>query len=69
MAELPDKSSAFVDWYLEVVEAANLTDKRYGVKGLNVWTPYGFRARRELDARDRSGRSRRPRASPSSSRR
>ncbi len=49
MAELPDKSSAFVDWYLEVVEAANLTDKRYGVKGMNVWTPYGFRARRELD--------------------
>jgi prolyl-tRNA synthetase len=49
MAELPDKRGAFVDWYLAVVEAANLSDKRYGVKGMNVWTPYGFRARRNLD--------------------
>jgi prolyl-tRNA synthetase len=50
MADLPDKRTAFMDWYLEVVEAANLTDKRYGVKGMNVWTPYGFLARRLLDA-------------------
>ncbi|MCI4330913.1 MAG: proline--tRNA ligase [Thermoplasmata archaeon] len=50
MAELPSKSKGFIDWYLAVVEAANLTDKRYGVKGMNVWTPYGFLARRALDA-------------------
>jgi len=50
MADLPDKRTAFIDWYLAVVEAANLTDKRYGVKGMNVWTPYGFLARRHLDA-------------------
>ena len=49
MAELPDKREAFVEWYLAVVEAANLSDKRYGIKGMNVWTPYGFRARRNLD--------------------
>ncbi|MGD0718511.1 MAG: proline--tRNA ligase [Thermoplasmata archaeon] len=49
MAELPDKRTAFMDWYLAVVEAADLTDKRYPVKGMNVWTPYGFRARRCLD--------------------
>jgi len=49
MPELPDKTSAFIDWYLAVVDAANLTDKRYGVKGMNVWTPYGFLARRHLD--------------------
>ncbi len=49
MVELPDKRTAFVDWYLAVVEEANLSDKRYGVKGMNVWTPYGFRARRNLD--------------------
>ncbi len=49
MAELPDKRTAFIDWYLAVVEAANLSDKRYPVKGMNVWTPYGFRARRNLD--------------------
>ncbi|MGA9840128.1 MAG: proline--tRNA ligase [Thermoplasmata archaeon] len=50
MADLPDKRTAFIDWYLAVVEAANLTDKRYPVKGMNVWTPYGFRARRNLDS-------------------
>jgi len=50
MAELPDKRTAFIDWYLAVVEAADLTDKRYPVKGMNIWTPYGFRARRNLDA-------------------
>ncbi|MCI4349117.1 MAG: proline--tRNA ligase [Thermoplasmata archaeon] len=49
MADLPDKSSAFIDWYLAVVEAAGLSDKRYPVKGMNVWTPYGFLARRQLD--------------------
>ena len=50
MADLPDKATAFIDWYLAVLEAANLTDKRYPVKGMNVWTPYGFQARRQLDA-------------------
>jgi prolyl-tRNA synthetase len=49
MADLPDKATAFIDWYLAVVEAANLSDKRYGVKGMNIWTPYGFLARRNLD--------------------
>ncbi len=49
MGDKPQKATAFVDWYLATVEAAGLTDKRYPVKGMNVWTPYGFRARRELD--------------------
>ena len=49
MVDFPDKKTAFIDWYLAVVDAANLTDKRYGVKGMNVWTPYGFLARRHLD--------------------
>jgi prolyl-tRNA synthetase len=50
MPTFPDKDTKFIDWYLEVLEAAELTDKRYPVKGMNVWTPYGFRARRQLDA-------------------
>lgn len=50
MVELPDKAERFIDWYLEAVEVAGLTDKRYPVKGMNVWTPYGFQARRLLDA-------------------
>src|SRR5208282_3822682 len=49
MADLPDKRAALIDWYLAVVEAADLSDKRYGIKGMNVWTRYGFRARRNLD--------------------
>jgi len=49
MVDLPDKRAEFIDWYLAVVEAANLSDKRYGVKGMNVWTPFGFQARRNLD--------------------
>jgi prolyl-tRNA synthetase len=49
MADLPDKSRSFIEWYLAVLELANLTDKRYPVKGMNVWTPYGFLARRQLD--------------------
>jgi prolyl-tRNA synthetase len=62
MAELPDKGRSLIDWYLEVVEAAGLTDKRYGVKGMNIWPPYGFAARRALDgvivsALERSGAS------------
>ncbi|HTT15392.1 MAG TPA: aminoacyl--tRNA ligase-related protein [Thermoplasmata archaeon] len=50
MVDLPDKATAFVDWYLAAVEAAELTDKRYPVKGMNVWPPYGLAARRLLDA-------------------
>jgi prolyl-tRNA synthetase len=50
MVELPNKRTEFMDWYLTLVEAAGLSDKRYPVKGMNVWTPYGFRARRNLDA-------------------
>ncbi|MGI0054057.1 MAG: aminoacyl--tRNA ligase-related protein, partial [Thermoplasmata archaeon] len=49
MVDLPDKSSAFFDWYLSAIESAGLTDKRYPVKGMNVWTPYGFLARRQMD--------------------
>ncbi len=49
MVDLPEKAAHFIDWYLAVVEEARLSDKRYGVKGLNIWTPYGFAARRQLD--------------------
>ncbi len=48
----------FSEWYNRVIEEAELSDKRYPVKGMNVWTPYGWRImsnidhiiRRELDA-------------------
>ncbi len=37
---LPAKAQ-FMDWYNEVVEVAELTDKRYPIKGMNIWRPYG----------------------------
>ncbi len=43
------KSENFNEWYAEVVEVAGLTDKRYPIKGLNVWTPYGWKLMRQID--------------------
>ena len=37
------KEDDFADWYLDIVEKANLSDKRYPIKGMNVWTPYGWK--------------------------
>jgi prolyl-tRNA synthetase len=43
-----DKSD-FNEWYSNVVELSNLTDKRYPIKGMNVWTPYGWQVMRLID--------------------
>lgn len=43
------KSENFSEWYSEIVETANLTDKRYPIKGMNVWTPYGWKLMRLVD--------------------
>lgn len=39
----------FNEWYNEVVEKAGLVDKRYPVKGMNVWLPYGWAIARRVD--------------------
>jgi prolyl-tRNA synthetase len=39
----------FSDWYNTLIEGANVSDKRYPVKGMNVWTPYGFKLMFALD--------------------
>jgi prolyl-tRNA synthetase len=44
------KAQDFSEWYNEIVERANLTDKRYPVKGMNVWTPYGWKIMQAIDA-------------------
>ncbi len=49
MAELPKKSEAFFEWFSEVLERAQVTDKRYPVKGLNVWPFFGLKARSLMD--------------------
>ncbi len=43
------KADDFSEWYNEIVERTNLTDKRYPVKGMNVWTPYGWKIMRAID--------------------
>lgn len=37
------KSEEFNEWYNEIVELADLCDKRYPIKGMNVWRPYGWK--------------------------
>ncbi|MGQ9583197.1 MAG: proline--tRNA ligase [Thermoplasmatota archaeon] len=44
------KAEDFSEWYNEVVDRAGLCDKRYPVKGLNIWTAYGWRAMGAIDA-------------------
>ena len=43
------KSDDFSEWYNEIVELAELTDKRYPIKGMNVWRPYGWKVMRFID--------------------
>jgi len=40
----------FSEWYNSLIENAELSDKRYPVKGMNVWTPYGWRIMTNIDA-------------------
>ena len=44
-----DKSD-FSTWYNDVVELADLSDKRYPIKGMNVWTPYGWKIMQFIDS-------------------
>ncbi len=43
------KSEDFNEWYNEIVELADLCDKRYPIKGMNVWRPYGWRLMSHVD--------------------
>ncbi|MEM3852297.1 MAG: proline--tRNA ligase [Methanomassiliicoccales archaeon] len=40
---------AFTEWYNTIVEETGLTDKRYPVKGMNVWPYYGWKAMSLID--------------------
>ena len=45
--EYPKKN--FSEWYNEIVELSELTDKRYPIKGMNVWMPYGYDLMKNID--------------------
>ena len=47
---IPSKSEDFNAWYPFMVEAAELVDKRYPIKGMDVWRPYGWKTMRLIDA-------------------
>jgi len=43
------KTEDFNEWYNEIVELADLCDKRYPIKGMNVWKPYGWELMNNVD--------------------
>ncbi|MGB9636839.1 MAG: proline--tRNA ligase, partial [Thermoplasmata archaeon] len=47
------KEEDISEWYNEVVELAGLCDKRYPVKGLNIWLPYGWKLMQLIDRKIR----------------
>ena len=46
--DVPAKKD-FTRWYPYIVEAADLVDKRYPIKGMDVWRPYGLKMMRLID--------------------
>ncbi len=47
---IPSKVEDFNAWYPFIVEAADLVDKRYPIKGMDVWRPYGWKTMRQIDS-------------------
>ena len=54
---IPPKSD-FSSWYPAIVEIAELVDKRYPIKGMDVWRPYGWKAMKNIDSLTHSEMSR-----------
>ncbi len=46
---IPSKNDDFNSWYPFIVEAAELVDKRYPIKGMDVWRPYGWKTMKLID--------------------
>ena len=46
---IPSKEDNFNEWYPFIVEAADLVDKRYPIKGMDVWRPYGWKTMKLID--------------------
>ena len=38
----------FNEWFREILDATELYDYRYPIKGCGVWRPYGFAIRRRV---------------------
>ncbi|QDZ24143.1 proline--tRNA ligase [Chloropicon primus] len=46
---IPSKSGDYDEWYRYMVQTAGLMDNRYPIRGMDVWLPYGMKARSLLD--------------------
>lgn len=46
---MQNKKENFSEWYNEILEIAEMSDKRYPVKGMNVWLPYGLKTMNFID--------------------
>ncbi|MHB1812109.1 MAG: proline--tRNA ligase [Thermoplasmataceae archaeon] len=46
---MENKKVNFSEWYNEIIDISGLSDKRYPVKGMNVWMPYGLKAMQLID--------------------
>ncbi len=46
---MENKKVNFSEWYNEIIDVSGLSDKRYPVKGMNVWMPYGLKAMQFID--------------------
>lgn len=47
---MQNKKQNFSEWYNEIIEISELSDKRYPVKGMNVWLPYGWKLIKSIDS-------------------
>ena len=47
---MENKKDNFSEWYNEIITLAGLSDKRYPVKGMNVWLPYGWKIMSLIDS-------------------
>ncbi len=43
------KDEEFSEWYNGIIDRAELSDKRYPIKGMNVWRPYGLAIMKLID--------------------
>ena len=46
---MENKKTDFSEWYNEIIDIARLSDKRYLIKGMNVWLPYGLKIMHSID--------------------
>lgn len=47
---MENKKADFSEWYNEIIDISTLSDKRYPVKGMNVWLPYGWKVMKNIDS-------------------